>query len=208
MTRKFNSEEWLDLLLDGKLSTEEARQFETWLNTHPDAKALSIEKEREVRRLLNQLGKDTPAFQNSQFMWSQVKGSIQKNTRPESFIERIFGIPRWTIGIASVATILCLLVVTAHRHDEKKSDFGNISSLYSFHPHVSATSYPSTSGNATIVWLTGLDDYPSEFGQIWQLYSFKPDVTATSYDSASGNATIIWVSGMDDEKGPETESSL
>ncbi|MDD2710149.1 MAG: hypothetical protein PHV34_19370 [Verrucomicrobiae bacterium] len=44
------------------------------------------------------------------------------------------------------------------------SQFGEIWQVYSFHPKVSATTYESKQGNATIIWVSGMDgdeDVPS-----------------------------------------------
>ena len=105
---------------------------------------------------------------------------------------------RWVV-IVSFLFILGLGFWFFRPHSEKPSEFGKVLQLYTFKPEVSATAYNSKVGNATIIWLSDLQDSTSAFGEIWQVYTFKPGVIATSYQSERGDATIIWISGMDDE---------
>lgn len=85
--------------------------------------------------------------------------------------------------------------------------FGRILNVYSFKPEVTATAYNSKSGNATIIWLSGVDGRPPEFGEIWRVWSFRHGVTATVYDSPAAGASIIWLSGADDEESPHKKTS-
>ena len=87
------------------------------------------------------------------------------------------------------------------------TDFGKVLQVYSFKPEVTATTYNSKLGDATIIWLSGMEEHPAEFGQIWRVYSFSPGVIATIYDSSSAGASIIWLSGMDDEETPRKKTS-
>ena len=107
---------------------------------------------------------------------------------------------KWIRRVTIVLVLSAIVGVVIFLSTSRPSFFGKVLSVYSFKPEVTATAYDSTLGNATVIWVSGMDEYPSEFGQIWDVYSFKPDVVATAYDSTYGNATIIWVSGMDDEE--------
>ena len=45
----------------------------------------------------------------------------------------------------------------SHKLPPSAPQFGEIWQVYSFHPDVSATAYNSPSGNATIIWISGMD---------------------------------------------------
>lgn len=90
----------------------------------------------------------------------------------------------------------------------RSTKFGTISQICSFTPEVTATTYNSKPGNATVLWLSGMDEPPLEFSQVWQAYSFKRSVTATVYDSAPGGATIIWLSGIDHDQKTQKKPSF
>lgn len=91
------------------------------------------------------------------------------------------------------------LWMTHSREAPPKSNFGKILQIYSFKPEVNTTVYESKAGNATVIWMSGMDESFTQ-GPIWQVYSYSPEVSATAYESKAGNATVIWMSGMDNER--------
>lgn len=105
----------------------------------------------------------------------------------------------WLALVFLLLGMVMALWVTRPADAPSGSGFGKILQVYSFKPEVSATAYESKTGNATVIWLSGMDEGSAQ-GPIWQVYSFSPEVSATAYESKTGNATVIWLSGMDDEK--------
>jgi hypothetical protein len=115
---------------------------------------------------------------------------------------------RWAVAVSAILCVGFLAWSASPAKTQKPMLFSKILQVYSFTPEIAATAYNSRDGNATIIWLSGIDEWPSEFGQIWQVYSFTPEIAATTYNSRDGNATIIWLSGMDDAVKPGGKTSL
>ncbi len=201
MNQKHDIETLLDQLMDVHMSPEQRRQVEDRLMEDSAFKDLShIKRMERVRQILHEIAKDAPAFNQPDFMWSRVKARIaNEKISHRSWSDRLgiwFSLPRlaWAIVI--------LMIVGAAFQMIPRSRYGDIWQVYSFKPEVTATAYNSKAGNATVIWVAGMDEYPSEFGQIWEVYTYKSEVTATAYNSNSGNATVIWISGMDYEENP------
>jgi hypothetical protein len=197
-----DKEELLDLLMDTQLSPEQIREVEQKLKKVPNIDHLpSIEKMALIRKTLQEMGMNKPTPPSPNFMWQSVRTSIQSEAKkPRSSllesVRSLFTLPRWQWAAAVIALFVGLMIF---QNKTSKPQFGNILDVYSFSPDVTATAYNSTSGDATIIWISGLSDIKedSKFGEIWQVYSYKKDVSVTAYDSDGGDATIIWVDGVD-----------
>jgi hypothetical protein len=72
-----------------------------------------------------------------------------------------FSIPRW-LAVVGLAILLVVAVSTVwvllHPPQARVAQFGQIWQVYSFSPKVSATTYNSPSGGATIIWVSGMDN--------------------------------------------------
>jgi len=90
----------------------------------------------------------------------------------------------------------------------KGAKFPEVWVVYSFKTQVSPVAYNSSHADATIIWLSGIDEPHSEFPEIQQAQSYSPDVYVTPYRSYWGDATIIWLSGMDWEEEPRNKVSV
>lgn len=197
-----DKDELLDLLMDTKLSPEQIQKIEHQLKKVPDVEKLSsIEKVALIRKTLQEMGMNKPASPNPDYMWQSIRASIQHESKqPKStFMEKLRGaltLPRWQWAAAVFALFIGLMIFW---NKTSESQFGNILNVYSYSPEITATAYNSTSGEATIIWISGLSDMrdESKFGEIWEVYSYKKDVSVTSYESDRGDATIIWVDGVD-----------
>jgi len=205
MKKKFNADEWINLLLDGNLSDEQRKQIEAWLVTDPAAHTqMSLRHTKVINKLIQQIAAETPDLKDSQQLWARIRERIQEEAPVQkTWRDRLdwwFSFNRWAMPTATFATaslVLGLGIFWFVHAKPAPSQFTQIAQVQS-QPNISATAYQSKSGNATVVWVSGFDKSASEFGQIWQVYSFRPDVTATAYDSEQGNATVIWVSGLDE----------
>jgi hypothetical protein len=139
-------------------------------------------------------------------MWSRVQALIEEGkAQPISWRDRfeewVFSpVVRW--GFASLLAIGVGLTFLWPRPGEslKMSKFGEIWKVYTYQKDVSVTAYDSKAGDATVVWVSDLQEHHfSDYGEIWKVYTYKPEVYATAYQSEKADATIIWVSGVDDE---------
>lgn len=72
-----------------------------------------------------------------------------------------FAAPRWLAGVGLVGVLIAGVVIgwlCLQTDDSPPPRFCEIWQVYSFTPNVSATTYNSTSGNATIIWVSGMDN--------------------------------------------------
>lgn len=195
----------LRLLLDGELKPSQIRELETWLSSCDDE--TSRRRVLAIRQIVAGFSKH-PHDTTSGGIWSRVRATMD-GTGAGLAPDRT---PRYRVaGLIACAILLAFglgWMIRSQPPRPSQPGFGKILDLYSFNPDVAATAYNSKSGNATIIWVSGMDEDPTHFGQIWHVYSFKPGVTATSYDSEKAGATIIWVSGMDDLPPPSRPTSF
>jgi hypothetical protein len=226
---------WIHLLLDADLTPGQKMELEERLASergHTD-----LEKAQLIRTYLQEIGRQTPSLENPDFAWHRIEEAIESEAGTRRTSSKVISrlrawfqldqlLPRlgWGMGLVAVAAGITLMVFVASLPQEPRSpktgssvslENPDISGIKVYSSQATATTYQSTKGGGTVVWLSGIDDdddHPgavantgtsSHFGEIWQVYSFKPEVTATTYESRAGNATIIWVSGMDymDETG-------
>ncbi len=209
-------DECIHLLMDADLTDEQRKELEAWLRAGPESD--SLKRAETISRFLKEIAEETPAFDQPDYVWSRVKALIAEEEnllhRWPDRLWRMWTMPRLAWATSGFMVVLMGLVMWWPRMPEpgnfaqisnhqKPSQFGEIWQVYSFKPEVTASTYDSRAGDATIIWLSGIDEPHSRFGEIWQVYSFKPEVTATAYNSYLGDATIIWLSGMDYEESPE-----
>jgi hypothetical protein len=198
--KEANKDKWIHLLMDADLTDQQRAELEKRLESSRD-----FECEKIIRDYLHEMGKEYPAADQPDFMWSKIKERIQKEpSREPRRSQSIFGLPKWSWAFASSILVALGIMVLWPAKEVKKevqtSTYGQIHGVNTFSTDVSATAYESTSGNATVLWVNGFekDNPSSSFGEIWEVHSYKPEVTATAYESRSANATVIWISGMDD----------
>lgn len=213
-------DKWIHQLMDADLSPEQRSGLEQRLRSSPEA-ATDLDKEQIIRKYLREIGKESVLPDRPDFMWSQVKRQIQQSTperKSSSSRFSIFAFPYLPWAFASLVLIAGAAYWFSNTSSERvkiqqlvmnraaHQGYGEISGVETFSSDVSATSYESRSGNATVVWVNGFDreTSPSKFGEIWEIHSYKPDIIATSYESSSGNATVIWVSGTDSDDSGKT----
>ncbi len=215
MPKKFNTDEWVSLLMDADLTPEQPEQWESRLIANSDVETLStVRRARMVRGLMKEMADETPAFNNPDFMWSRVKKSIveegtRQNPSWKDRFEEIFGLPdrMWAVT-ASLVLVIGLAVWFARPPGDKESSrFGEILEVIGFNPEATATAYHSRAGKVTVIWIAGVDEYLLPFGEIRAVHSLRPEVSVRAYNSVEGGATIIWTSGMDDEVDPRNETS-
>ncbi len=63
--------------------------------------------------------------------------------------------------MAIVVVCIAKLWPSEPRSEKGPAQFSEMWQVYTFRPEVSATSYNSKSGNATIIWVSGIDVDPS-----------------------------------------------
>ncbi len=213
MKHALKTDERLRLLLDGNLTPGQLEELETWMTETSGKGNMSMNRIQAIQKLLYELADDPSTSSQPGLVWRRVKTIMDREEltiHPSDTMKNSALVP-------IIAGLVCCCVALgigiywwnqAHPPAPASDGYGKILSLYSFKPDVAATTYESKSGGATIIWLSGADEYPSQFGEIWKVYSFKPEVTATAYDSEKAGATIIWVSGMDDVPKPHRKNSF
>lgn len=87
----------------------------------------------------------------------------RRSTRPSVKPSRPsgFAAPRWLAGVGLVAALIAGVAIgwrCLQSDDSHPPQFCEIWQVYSFTPNVSATTYNSASGDATIIWVSGMDN--------------------------------------------------
>lgn len=149
--------------LDGELTADERPRFEAMMAADPDLKreAESMKQMGDLLRAHVPLERELP---HADFFNSQIQERIAADQRAE---ERAKGEPAsaswfsWLRTPWSLAAVAAVLTVGFFVLQEGKPQT-QILSLYAPNPAIHATSYHSSSANATVLMLDGLDAIPAE----------------------------------------------
>jgi len=163
-------DECIHLLMDADLTDEQRKELEAWLRAGPESD--SLKRAETISRFLKEIAEETPAFDQPDYVWSRVKALIAEEEnllhRWPDRLWRMWTMPRLAWATSGFMVVLMGLVMWWPRMPEpgnfaqisnhqKPSQFGEIWQVYSFKPEVTATAYNSYLGDATIIWLSGMD---------------------------------------------------